>query len=190
MKKLFLINLLCIASFSFSQELQRSERVHGPFEYYSLKVAKLSSLTVPPLYMAYQLISCQGNTCPEPMRVGISTLVWLAGLIGVRTYDRSHPKQKEKAECTVVELTRLIADFPDVVENLPVVARHNYTQCSPKKILTHTLSFAVPELEKMFGGYVTLLGIDSNGKPCGELIVKERTVRHPLITAWAQNQKH
>lgn len=182
------MNLLCVASFSFSQELQRSERVHGPFEYYSLKIAKLSSLTVPPLYMTYQCITCQGSTCPEPMKIGISGLVWAATLLAVRKFDENHPKQKEKAECTVIELINLIGSFPDVVENLPLGARDNFIHCPLKETTIQTLSFTIPELEKMFGGYVTLFGTDSNGKPCGELIVEEKAVRHPLITKWAENQ--
>lgn len=190
MKKLFLMFFICFIGLSFAQELQRVERVHGPLEYYILKFAKLSSLTVPPLYTTYKLLYCQPDTCPDPMKLGIAGVVWAATLIGVHKYDANHALLKEKTECTVAELTTLLTAIPELVDNLSVAKRNDYVYCPTSKIATSKLIFTIPELENMFGGYKTYYGWDANGKPGGELIIDEdeEPVRHLLITAWAKNQ--
>lgn len=175
---------------SFSQELQRSEQVHGRIDYYSYHTAKLCSLAVPPLYLTFQLATCLGNTCPNAMGLGVSGLVWVATILSVRRYESYCSARLEKAECTVSEFTGLIAQFPEIVDSISAAKKNNYIYCPQSKIAMTSLIFTPYELEKMFGGYETHLGIDSNGKPCGELILDKERIRHPLITTWAKHQSY
>lgn len=190
MKKLFFMNCLLVFAVSFSQELQRSERVHGPSEYYGYHAAKLCSLAVPPLYLTYQLTTCLGNTCPNAMVLGVSGLVWMVSMLGVRKFESYCAARLEKAECTVNEFTSLIAQFPEIVDYISAEKRKNYIHCPAEKVANCKLIFTPTELEKMFGGYETHLGIDSNGKPCAEVIIDDEPIRHPLVTVWAKHQSY
>ena len=175
---------------SFSQELQRSEQVHGFIEYYSYHAGKLCSLAFPPLYITHQLALCVGNTCPNAMALGVSGLVWAVAVLGVRTYENYCSAKLEKAECTVNEFTSLIARFPEIVDYISAAKRNDYMYCPQEKFTSCKLIFIPSELEKMFGGYETHLGLDSNGKPCGEVIIDEERIRHPLITTWAKHKSY
>lgn len=188
MKKMLLMTALLFISFNFAQELQQEEYVHGPLNYYVHSFAKLSSLVVPPAWGIYQLLSCQEATCLNPMAFGIAGLTWATVILCVHKFDNCHPMQKEKAECTVSEFASLIGRLPEVVDNLSMINKNRFVNCPENNITTCKLSFTIHELEKMFGGYDTYYGLDSNKKPVGQLEVDNERISHSLITAWAINQ--
>lgn len=147
-------------------------------------------MTIPPIFGVYKLLSCQEATCPDPMTFGISGLARITTVLCMRAFDDCHHMQKEKAECSVNEFANLIGQLPEVVDSLSLINKNQFVACSEKKITTCKLSFSITELEKMFGGYDTYYGIDTNGKPSGRIEIDNERISHPLITTGAINQHY
>lgn len=191
MKKLLFLPILLMIFFCFAhcfaqEPLINAERVHGPLEYYLYQGAKFSSLVVPPVVTVYKVLGNGGNSCPDALALGMAGIVWAVTSVAVHKFGQLDSIQKQNNESTVAELTRLIADFPEVVDRLAVHKRSDYMFCPKDKIATCKLSFTVPELQQMFRGYLTYYGIDNNGKPAGYIVVEDTVIAHPLITAWAK----
>ena len=190
MKKIIILPCLIFTFLASCQELQQKDRVHGPAEYYTYELSKISSLLGPTAVTAYKAYLCEGASCPDPIQLGIAGVVWMVSVVACHKYIQHHPRQKETTECTVVELTNLIASYPEIIDNLSVAKRNDYIYCPLEKTSKCKLHFSVSELEKMFEKCITYYGLDANGKPCGQIIVDDKPIMHPLITAWAKNRHY
>lgn len=187
--KIILSGIFMCNSVVHAQHVERREFVYGKSEYYFRKAIHAVAF-FPALHSVYYVSThtCEDDGCSNMIRMSLATLAWGISYWAVKKYAK--PEPIPNPSCSMRQFYELIAEMPEVFERLTEIKKNEILRCPYAEIQNRNFTFTLGELEQLFEQQTTYyIATPSYGNlPVGEIENNGKKIRHPLITAFAQQK--